>query len=227
MDNLIQEAGVDFIVNLTGATAVEIQKYAGEKKANRQFHDAIDEKRSAYGRSRDSSWGYGIGPALGAILYVICRKQNPDNVIETGVASGVSSSQILCALEANEQGELYSIDLPSWQKSPSGWMIPNYLRHRWHLTQGESSENLGPLLMKVNEIDIFLHDSDHSYENMRGEFEIAWIHLKTGGLLLSHNIDYSDAFDDFCREHGVKGIVLGEMGGIVKACNWWGRDGKS
>ena len=216
MDNLIQAAAADFIVDLTGATAVEIQKYADEIKSNRQFHNAIDEKRSAYGRSNDSSWSYGIGPPLGAILYIICRKQKPDNVIETGVASGVSSSHILCALEANQQGELYSIDLPSWQKTPSGWMIPDYLRHRWHLTQGRSLENLEPLLKKVNEIDIFLHDSDHSYENMRGEFETAWTHLKTGGLLLSHNIDFSDAFPYFCRDHKARGLTLGDMGSIVK-----------
>jgi len=216
MDNLVQGAAVNFLVNLTGATAAEIQKYTAEIRDDRKFHDGIEEKRNASGRKRDSSWNYGIGPALGAILYIICRKQKPDSVIETGVASGVSSSHILGALEANRHGELYSIDLNSWQKKPSGWMIPDYLRHRWHLTQGRSSENLEPLLKKVKEIDIFLHDSDHSYENMRGEFEAAWTYLKTGGLLLSHNIDYSDAFPDFCRDHKVKGLTLGDMGGVVK-----------
>jgi predicted O-methyltransferase YrrM len=203
-------------VNLTGATAEEIQKYGAEIRDDRKFNDAIDEKRNAHGRRRDSSWNYGIGPTLGAILYIICRKQNPVSVIETGVASGVSSSHILCALEANQQGELYSIDLPTWQKVSSGWMIPDYLRHRWHLTQGRSSDYLGQLLKNIKEIDIFLHDSDHTYENMRGEFEAAWTHLKTRGLLLSHNIDYSDAFSDFCRDHKVRGLTLGDMGGIVK-----------
>jgi predicted O-methyltransferase YrrM len=216
MENPIQGAAADFIVNLTEATTGEIQKYAAEIRDNRKFHDAIDEKRSAHGRRRNSSWHYGIGPMLGAILYIICRKQKPDSVIETGVASGVSSSHILCALEANQHGELYSIDLPTWQKTTSGWMIPDYLRHRWHLTQGRSSENLEPLLKKTKEIDIFLHDSDHSYENMRGEFEIAWTYLKTGGLLLSHNIDYSDAFPNFSRDRKVRGLTLGDMGGIVK-----------
>jgi predicted O-methyltransferase YrrM len=203
-------------VNLTGATAEEIQKYGAEIRDDRKFNDAIDEKRNSHGRRRDSSWNYGIGPTLGAILYIICRKQNPVSVIETGVASGVSSSHILCALEANQQGELYSIDLPTWQKVSSGWMIPDYLRHRWYLTQGRSSDYLGQLLKNIKKIDIFLHDSDHTYENMRGEFEAAWTHLKTGGLLLSHNIDYSDAFSDFCRDYKVRGLTLGDMGGIVK-----------
>ena len=137
--------------------------------------------------------------------------------METGVASGVSSSYILCALDQNNRGQLYSIDLPGWQENESGWMIPNYLRHRWQLILGRSSEELAPLLQKVVEIDIFLHDSDHSYQNMLWEFKTAWTCLKAGGLLLSHNIDYNDAFSDFYQSQGVKGYSLNNMGGVVKA----------
>ena len=216
MDNRLQKAATAYITSLARATAVEIQEYAAEVRDNRKFHDGIIEKRDSQGR-RTSGCYYGISETLGTVLYIICRKQKPDSAMETGVASGVSSSHILYALETNERGQLYSIDMPGWQKNQSGWMIPDYLKHRWHLTQGRSSETMAPLLKKVKEIDIFLHDSDHSYENMRWEFETAWAYLKSGGLLLSHNIDYSDAFDDFCREHRVKCIMLGEMGGIVKA----------
>src|SRR4030042_1170271 len=216
MQNRFQRAAVSFFTNLSGATTAEIQEYTAEIRDDRKFHDGIEEKRDTYGRRRDSAWYYGIGTTLGTILYVFCRKQRPDSIIETGVASGVSSSHILCALEANQRGRLYSIDLPSWQRTPSGWLIPDYLRNRWHLTQGRSSETLEPLLKEVKEIAFFLHDSDHSYENMHREFEAAWTHLKTGGLLLSHNIDYSNAFDDFCHDHKVEGITLGDMGGIAK-----------
>ena len=96
-------------------------------------------------------------------------------------------------------------------------MIPNYLRNRWHLILGRSSEQLTQLLKKVVEIDIFLHDSEHSYQNMLWEYRIAWTYLKAGGLLLSHNIDTNDAFSDFCQERGVKGYSLTNMGGMVKA----------
>jgi len=64
-------------------------------------------------------------------------------MVETGVFSGVSSSYILCAMEANKRGQLYSIDLPQWHEGKSGWVIPDYLRHRWHLIQGKSSEKFG------------------------------------------------------------------------------------
>ena len=171
MDNGIKRAAKNFIMNLTGATATETQEYVAEITLNQEFHNRIEEKRSVFGKRRDSPWDFGIGTTLGVVLYAICRMQKPDIVVETGVASGVSSSHILCALERNKHGHLYSIDLPWWQGNQSGWMIPNYLRHRWHLILGKSSEKLAPLLKKIAEIDIFLHDSEHSYQNMPWEFQ--------------------------------------------------------
>jgi predicted O-methyltransferase YrrM len=216
MDSAFQKAAGNFITNLTGANAAEIQEYAAEITWNREFHNHIEENQSAFGKRRHSSWDYGISMTLGTVLYAICRRQKPDIVVETGVASGVSSAYILCALEQNKHGQLYSIDLPGWGENQSGWRIPDYLRHRWHLILGKSSERLGPLLEKVAEIDTFLHDSDHSYQNMSWEFQTAWAHLKAGGLLLAHNIDYNDAFSDFCHRHVVKGYSLTDMGGIAK-----------
>jgi predicted O-methyltransferase YrrM len=141
-------------------------------------------------------------------------------VVETGVASGESSAFFLEALDKNQSGALYSID-PGWpaagrtERLP-GWVIPDYLRARWHLIQGSSSEELSPLIEKLGQIDIFLHDSDHSYRNMIWEYKTAWSHLNSGGLLLSHNIDVNDAFPDFCRKLALKGFSLANLGGVLK-----------
>jgi predicted O-methyltransferase YrrM len=216
MDNRIKKAAVNFMLNLTGASAGELREYVAEIRQDREFNESIEEKRSAHGSRRGSWRDYGLSQTLGASLYAVCRRQRPDIIVETGVASGVSSSHILVALEKNQHGQLYSIDMPSGRESRSGWIIPDYLRHRWHLTPGRSAETLGPLLKKVAEIDVFLHDSDHTYQNMMWEFEMAWAHLKDGGLLLAHNIDYNDVFTDFCREHNVKGYTLDDMGGMRK-----------
>jgi predicted O-methyltransferase YrrM len=212
----IELAAENFILNLTQASRMEIQGYIAEITGNSKFLDLIQQKQTASGGRRYSSWDFGMSTALGEVLYTICRKQKPDVVVETGVSSGVSSSYILCALEWNKRGQLYSIDFPWWQDYPSGWRIPDYLRHRWHLIQGKSSETLLPTLKKVTEVDIFLHDSDHTYENMLWEFQTAWKYLKPAGLLLSHNIDTNDAFHDFCQSVNVRGYSLSNMGGVVK-----------
>jgi predicted O-methyltransferase YrrM len=202
-----------FIVNLIGAEIAEMQQHIAEITSNQEFSKSLNDKRSTPDRRRFSSWG--VSSTLGVVLYAICRQVRPAIVVETGVASGISSSYILQSLEDNKLGTLHSIDQPSWE-TQSGWIIPDHLRHRWHLIVGRSSDRLLPILEKVGEINIFLHDSEHSYENMLWEYQTAWAHLKGGGVLLSHNIDYNDAFSDFCRSVKLRGHKLESLGGLMK-----------
>ena len=135
-------------------------------------------------------------------LYIMTRILKPKVVVETGVFEGHSSLSILLALEENNKGYLYSIDLPSPKLPPNkepGWIVPEYLRKRWDLRLGKSSELLPGLLEEVKEVDIFLHDSKHSYENMHWEYKTAWNRIRKGGLLLSHDISQNAAFRDFAR----------------------------
>lgn len=215
MNDRFRGAVRNFIKNLTGTESEEIQRYITEIALNKEFHNHLEESQDNYGRRRFSSWGWGIDWTSGIVLYTLCRKVRPSIVVETGVASGVSSAYILCGLEENKYGVLHSIDLPL-QERQSGWIIPDYLKHRWQLILGRSSDKLSALLEKLRTVDIFLHDSEHSYRNMLWEYQVAWAHLQTGGILLSHNIDYNDAFSDFCHSVKLRGYLFGNLGGIVK-----------
>jgi predicted O-methyltransferase YrrM len=211
---------LSFIAHLTGAQTETIAGYFEEINSNHQFHSQLNENRNKVSRRSSWGWGWGVGLDLGQVLYAICRHKKPQMVVETGVASGESSSYFLEALENNQSGRLYSID-PGWPAAGQterlpGWVIPDYLRNRWQLLQGSSDRELEPLLKKLGQIDIFLHDSDHSYRNMIWEYRTAWSHLNPAGLLLSHNIDVNDAFPDFCRDSAVKGFELANLGGILK-----------
>jgi hypothetical protein len=64
---------------------------------------------------------------FGKALYVICRVAKPVRIVETRVASGLSTTYDLEALEKNGQGELYSIDMPNYEKILSR-EAPGYLR---------------------------------------------------------------------------------------------------
>ena len=153
-------------------------------------------------------------------LYIITRIMKPNVVVETGVASGVSSAYILQALEDNNEGELYSIDISAYIPrgvKPTGWIVPSSLRHRWHLIIGSSSEKLPHLLEILREIDVFLHDSLHTYKNMLWEYKTAWPFIRKDGILLSHDIQENDAFSEFCEHVNCKGIyVSNSFGGIRK-----------
>lgn len=140
-------------------------------------------------------------------IYALVRLLRPRVIVETGVADGVTSSYILQALEDNGEGRLYSVDLPHYLlpegKGP-GWIVDDRLRGRWDLRVGKAEDLLPPLLEELGSIDMFLHDSLHTYEHMLFEFRSAWPRLKPGGLFLSHDVGQNRAFADFIREEHIK-----------------------
>ena len=156
------------------------------------------------------------------MLYLLTRIKRPQNIMETGVASGRSSSAILEALKENGEGNLFSIDLPKFYEGQSeiylteegrpehtgfvpkgkepGWLVPQELRGRWKLTLGDSKEELPKLLKELGKVDIFYHDSDHSYQAMMNEFETVWPFIPEGGVLLSDDVKGNNAFHDFVKK---------------------------
>lgn len=165
-------------------------------------------------------------PEIYALLYAIIRSLKPSIIVETGVASGMSSYYILKALKDNNKGELFSIDLPCELVNATpvstpipvgakpGWLIPFELKDRWHLFLGRSSDVLPGLLKDLGQIDLFLHDSDHSYKNQKLEFEAVWPYLRSGGLLLSD--DCSKAFWELSKKTKSKKFYFGKFGILIK-----------
>lgn len=153
-------------------------------------------------------------------LYCLVRLLKPEIVVETGVASGRSSAVILQAMEDNNSGKLYSIDLGQFyggdnpktfttsegnselcgfipEDKEVGWLVPKNLRHRWQLIIGDSKVELPKLAAGLKKIDIFYHDSEHSYENMTFEAETVWPLVPTGGFVIFDDIKWNKAFIDF------------------------------
>ena len=121
-------------------------------------------------------------------------------MVETGVGYGVTSAFLLQALAVNNQGQLWSIDLPPLAQGADeqvGCLVPSSLCSRWHLLRGRTRRLLPPLMAQLSSIDIFLHDSLHTYRNMTWEFRTVWPRLKAGGVLLSDDIDMNRAFEEF------------------------------
>ena len=163
-------------------------------------------------------------------LYVIVRALRPEIVVETGGTPGKSTAFILCAMHRNGCGHLYTIDLPpaavhdtqlqmreSYHEAlpsgvSSGWAVPDELKSRHTHLLGSSREHLPTVLNQVQTIDVFLHDSDHSYENMTWEFQTAFPALGENGLLLSDDVRANDAFDDFCRMRQISSRQVYNLG---------------
>tara|TARA_B110001454_G_scaffold215946_1_gene238290 strand:+ start:45 stop:830 length:786 start_codon:yes stop_codon:yes gene_type:complete len=145
------------------------------------------------------------------LLFYLTYFSKPAVVVETGTAYGFSSSYILSAMQLNNKGRLISIDglfLPWHSKEQIGAAIPEELKNRHKLIIQKDTEGLSQILDSEKSIDIFIHDSSHTYKHMMMEFIMTWSYIKEGGYLLSDDVSENDAFLNFCDMMNKTPIII-------------------
>ena len=217
----------DFIVrNLSDlAEALELPSLAGAAERLAQHDSDLRAEIEAAVAPVDffatKSWPHilSIAGLYRSTLYGIALAAAPRLAIETGVLHGLSTVFLLQGLkDAGHGGQLVSIDDPStFEEGPvnrdgytdtlpprlgPGWIVGGPLRELWSLRLGSSREQLPAAIGEGTPIDFFVHDSEHTYETMRFEFETAWEALSDGGVLLADNIEANTSFFDFCGRVG-------------------------
>lgn len=133
-------------------------------------------------------------------IWCLVRHLRPERVVETGVAHGLTSRFILEALEQNDRGHLWSIDLPPLDpdlRRQVGMAVGPGFSDRWTYIHGSSRRRLPKLLSQLRQIDLFVHDSLHSERNVRFELDQAWAVLRPGGALVIDDIDANWGFHSF------------------------------
>jgi len=103
-------------------------------------------------------------------------------------------------------------DLPGHTASP-------YIRG-WMPLEGYTCDVLPTVLgkLQVNKIDLFLHDSDHGYENQAFEYAWAWENVRPGGLIMSDDYVWAEgkAWDEFTTQHNLDFYTLGHAAVVVR-----------
>jgi len=89
------------------------------------------------------------------------------------------------------------------------------LRKKWSIIFGDSKVVLPELLAKLGSIDVFLHDSLHTYEHMMFEYKTAWKYLRQPKIIISDDINANNAFYDFAKSTASKYIIIGKRLGIL------------
>ncbi len=155
-------------------------------------------------------------------LYLLVRAMRPGVVVETGVCYGASSAYILEALKHNERGVLYSIDLGNAaDEPPNDFFVPPALQSAWRLIIGDSRQELPRLLAQLGRVDLFHHDSLHTYEHMMWEYETAFPYLAPNGVLSSHDVRTLTSLTDlfkrnpfsvFCERHNLRSVEVRNVG---------------
>lgn len=160
-------------------------------------------------------------------LYLIIRILRPKIMIETGVCNGKSTSMILLAMDHNKYGKLISIDKAkkinkdgarySLVQNKTGYLIPGYLKKRWIFKKGDSIKILQNIKFKKNEfIDIFFHDSLHTYEHTWREIMevLKMINIKKNFCMIVDDIDLGagKAFNKFLKKNKSIGYGYKNLG---------------
>ncbi|MBU4419366.1 MAG: class I SAM-dependent methyltransferase, partial [Candidatus Omnitrophica bacterium] len=156
-------------------------------------------------------------------LYLLTKILKPGVIIETGCNIGFSSTFIALAVKENDNGCMfYTMDpylkFHSWETSislKSSYekkqnidgdelrgefnplsIVPQDMRKYIIFKAGRSNDVLPNLLKDNPKIDIFFHDSEHSYRNVIWECMTIWPYLKTGGYILVHDVSHNSAFKE-------------------------------
>jgi hypothetical protein len=161
----------------------------------------LEEKGIRAGPESFQWWNDGDAGLVRAI-WCLTRHLRPKNVVETGVAHGVTSRFILEALKRNGDGHLWSIDLPpldrSWHQQ-IGIAVGAGHSDRWTYIKGSSRRRLPRLLYDLGQIDLFIHDSLHTERNVRFELDRTWPMLGPKGAIVVDDIDANWGFRSFSQ----------------------------
>ena len=174
---------------------------------------------------RDAYGSQGLMGALDcATLYALTRWERPAVVVESGGFVGMSSAFILKALmdEGLTTAKLYSIELS--EDCDQGVLIPDELRLQFVPLRGKV-EDFAQDDHLPSSIDMFLHDSSHSYRHMLWEFREFWPRLRDGGLLVSHDVNLNAAFPEFVAQTYAHDKKTGRLDAQRTSHYEWGRWG--
>lgn len=184
-------------------------------------HRYVEELQSRYNARYEPGW-VNLNDAV--FLYWLVRQQNPRVIVQTGVCNGLSSAFMVLALAKNQsQGKLHAVDiqqvfdpLDPWWTNPqecygvvipegktSGWLVPDCHHTHFSVSQGDAKRLLPELVDKLDSIDMFYHDSDHTYDHMMFEFREVKRRLRPGGLIVADDISWNSSLWDFADEHAV------------------------
>jgi predicted O-methyltransferase YrrM len=181
------------VMAVTGASSAALE--GPYEEARTLFQGFVT--RPVEGSAYRTDWRMELDHA--AALYSIVRLGRPGVVVETGIADGFSSLVILSAMAANGKGRLVSVDI----RSGTGGLVPAKLRSSWRpviVRPDQSIAGLSEIVQREAPIDLFLHDSRHTYAHMIREYSAAWPHLRPGGCLMSDDADSTFAFLDFAAQ---------------------------
>jgi predicted O-methyltransferase YrrM len=181
-----------------------------DEDADLRAHVRATTARSARRGLADSRVRY--GRRLG--WYALVRALRPERVIETGTDKGLGSVVLAAALLRNGTGRLTTIDV----NPESGYLVEGPYASVIDRVIGDSVETLAA---DPEPVDIFLHDSLHTFEYETAEFTAVAPRLTDRAVVLSDNAHESEARAVWAEKSGRQFSFFAEQ----PAGHWYPGDG--
>ena len=207
--NRIQMIGA--VSSLTGKNINEIEKYFIELETDKDFSLKLDTKAKKMQRQNELLFPIPFGRRI--VWYCLIRITRPGIVVETGTEKGLGSLIIQRALDMNNYGKLYTLDLDKY----AGSLLDSNDKEKISLLIGDSIQSISSL----NEIDFFIHDSDHSAEHEKKELEAIEGKLSSNAFVLSDNSHVTNELYIWSKKRGRKYMFIKE----VPKDHWYGGAG--
>ena len=200
-----------FVSAVAGADIALVRGWLRELEGDRDLFDQLTRRLSTNPRRRicatEPHWARRFG------WYALVRATQPECVVETGTHLGLGSCVIAAALIRNGHGRITTIDIDP----DAGYLIAD----PWASVIDKRTGSSVDLLANLRDVDLFLHDSLHTYDYETAELAAVEPNLSPGSLVLSDNAHDSRALSDWAERTGRHYLFFKEH----PRDHWWPGDG--
>lgn len=174
----------------------EVRALISELEGDTELQRLLGRGLRLPGDHRPVEFGYRLS------WYLIARLEKPRLIVETGIQSGLGSRLILRALQRNAAegapGELVSVDIAP----KAGWLAEGSASTPWRRLTGPSASTLWATLAGRH-VGMLVHDSPHTEEIQRAEFDFALAHADEQLILVDASGGETPVLSDLCQRLGV------------------------
>lgn len=189
-----------FVAGVAGVSVQEARGYMQELDGDDALRAHVLDATRTSRRRRLADEEVRYGRRLG--WYALVRAVKPRHVVETGTDKGLGSCVLAAALLRNGTGRLTTLDI----NPESGYLIGGPYADVVDVVVGDSVA----LLASLDEVDLFLHDSDHRPEYERAEYQAVAPKLAPGALVLSDNAHETNELAEWAERKGMSFAFFGE-----------------
>ncbi len=211
LDSLNRDQLCWFVSAVAGAQIAQVRAWMQELENDNQLVDHLTTRLSSNPRRRicatEPHWARRFG------WYALVRAAQPDHVVETGTHLGLGSCAIAAALLRNGHGRLTTIDVDP----EAGYLIGE----PWASVIDRRTGSSIDVLAELNDVDMFLHDSLHTYDYEARELLAVEPNLHADAIILSDNAHESSALSDWAERSGRHYLFFKEQ----PLGHWWPGDG--